>query len=263
MELSHLHNTSFPVLFFPLHPPGVGHWAERGTLLLHAPQKQLMSGERRLLHSPLLAASPEVEWVFTLGKPRVLTLLLTSIAVSMSLSLCPGSTLSPCFVFSLQIPHSCPLWVSLCLSLCLCLFPSMLSFWTPLAIVIASKTFNWLPVTPLLLSVNSFLLCLFNFLSTLMPWPELQFGLHSFLLLFICCCFFFRSFERLYASRPCFLFIYSLCCCFVFFLISCHLTLISFHLTFYSHLHPERRVFRSCYAKKRTPVLTSLLKIKK
>lgn len=99
----------------------MGHWSDRGTVHLHAPQRRSMAGDRTLPHSPLRAGSPEVEWVFTLQEPRVLTLLLTSFTLSMSRLLFPGSILSSRFFFLLEISHSCPFCLSICLSFCLLL----------------------------------------------------------------------------------------------------------------------------------------------
>ena len=178
MELSHLQNISvalclsLPLCFFP---SCVGHWVERGTLHLHAPQRQPVSGHGGPPHSPHLAGSPEVEWVFTLQEPRVLTLPLTSFTVSMSPFTFSGIHSLVSFLFP---PHLCPLCRSLCLSFCLCLLlclsftrccslPPRLNsadhcccFWN----------FNWLLVSPPVHSVPSFLLSLFNFLSTMMEF---------------------------------------------------------------------------------------------
>lgn len=127
MELSNHQNisaalcVSFSVFFHPFH--GVGHWAERGALHLHAPQTQPVAGDRGLPHSPLFVGSPEVEWVFTLHEAQALTLLLTSFTLSMSLLLYPGSILFP-FFYLLEISHSFFLFLSNSASLPL--FQSML-----------------------------------------------------------------------------------------------------------------------------------------
>lgn len=128
MELSNHQNisaalcVSFSVFFHPFH--GVGHWAERGALHLHAPQTQPVAGDRGLPHSPLFVGSPEVEWVFTLHEAQALTLLLTSFTLSMSLLLYPGSILFPFFISLKSLTLS--FFFFLILPLALPLFQSML-----------------------------------------------------------------------------------------------------------------------------------------
>lgn len=187
MELSNHQNisaalcVSFSVFFHPFH--GVGHWAERGALHLHAPQTQPVAGDRGLPHSPLFVGSPEVEWVFTLHGAQALTLLLTSFTLSMSLLLYPGSILFP-FFYLLEISHSVFLFLSNSAS-CVASLPVHVVLCPPLPIVVASETFNWFPVSPpvLFVSFTPFSsLVVHSFLSTVIkfnPWPGLKFAFLS------------------------------------------------------------------------------------